>query len=55
MQATCLYLSQCHQHDPSAGPVEPYGGRGGIGANIPEVTWTYGVVNYTMFKFTTIL
>ena len=36
---------------PSAGPVRSFGGGGGIGANIPGTTWTYGVVNYTMFKF----
>lgn len=36
---------------PSAGPVESFGGGGGIGPNIPGTTWTYGVVNYTMFKF----
>jgi hypothetical protein len=36
---------------PSAGPVESFGGGGGIGANIPGTTWAYGVVNYTMFKF----
>jgi len=35
---------------PSAGPVKPFGGGGGIGANIPGFSWTYGVVNYTMFK-----
>ena len=35
---------------PSAGPVKPFGGGGGIGANIPGTTWTYGVVNYTMFE-----
>ncbi len=36
---------------PSAGPAESFGGGGGIGPNIPGTTWTYGVVNYTMFKF----
>lgn len=36
---------------PSAGPVKSFGGGGGIGANIPGVTWTYGIVNFTMFKF----
>jgi hypothetical protein len=41
------------QHDavlggtPSAGPVEPYGGGGGIGASIPGYTFTFGVLNYT--------
>ncbi|HEY4831552.1 MAG TPA: outer membrane beta-barrel protein [Waddliaceae bacterium] len=37
---------------PSAGPAESFGGGGGIGADIPRTTFTYGVVNYTMFKFT---
>lgn len=36
---------------PSAGPVKSFGGGGGIGANIPGTTLTYGMVNYTMFKF----
>lgn len=36
---------------PSAGPAKSYGGGGGIGPNIPGTTWTYGVVNYTMYKF----
>jgi hypothetical protein len=36
---------------PSAGPVKSYGGGGGIGADIPGTTWTYGILNYTMFKF----
>lgn len=36
---------------PSAGPAKSFGGGGGIGPNIPGTTWTYGVVNYTMFKF----
>lgn len=35
---------------PSAGPVKPFGGGGGIGNNIPGFTWTYGVVNYTLFE-----
>lgn len=35
---------------PSAGPIEPFGGGGGIGPNIPGTTLTYGVVNFTMFK-----
>ena len=33
---------------PSAGPVKPFGGGGGIGPNIPGTTLTYGVVNFTM-------
>lgn len=37
---------------PSAGPVRRFGGGGGIGADIPGTTLTYGVLNYTMFKFT---
>jgi len=36
---------------PSAGPVKSFGGGGGIGANIPGMTLTFGAVNYTMFKF----
>lgn len=35
---------------PSAGPVKSFGGGGGIGPNIPGTTWTYGVVNFTLFK-----
>lgn len=37
---------------PSAGPARSFGGGGGIGADIPGTTLTYGVVNYTLFKFT---
>jgi hypothetical protein len=36
---------------PSAGPAKSFGGGGGIGANIPGTTSTFGAVNYTMFKF----
>jgi Putative beta-barrel porin-2, OmpL-like. bbp2 len=36
---------------PSIGPVEPFGGGGGIGANIPGTTLTYGVLNYTLIAF----
>ncbi len=35
---------------PSAGPVEPFGGGGGIGAFIPGITYTYGVLNYTVWQ-----
>lgn len=35
---------------PSAGPKRPYGGGGGIGPTIPGTTWTYGLVNYFLFK-----
>jgi hypothetical protein len=35
---------------PSIGPVRYFGGGGGIGPKIPGTTWTYGVVNYTMFE-----
>lgn len=35
---------------PSIGPVRPWGGGGGIGKDIPGSTYTYGAVNYTMFK-----
>lgn len=34
---------------PSIGPVESFGGGGGIGADIPGTTLTFGAVNYTMF------
>lgn len=37
---------------PSAGPIKSFGGGGGIGANISGTTLTYGLVNFTMFKFT---
>jgi len=37
---------------PSAGPVQPFGGGGGIGMLIPGYTQSYGVLNYTMFAFT---
>jgi hypothetical protein len=33
----------------SIGPPKPYGGGGGIGANLPGTSLTYGTVNYTMF------
>jgi hypothetical protein len=32
---------------PSAGPTKPFGGGGGIGADIPGLTLTFGVVNFT--------
>jgi len=35
---------------PSIGPVRSFGGGGGIGADIPGLSKTYGVVNYTMYK-----
>ena len=35
---------------PSAGPVRSFGGGGGIGPDIPGSCYTYGLVNYTMFK-----
>ena len=35
---------------PSIGPVRSFGGGGGIGADLPGLSWTYGVVNYTMFQ-----
>jgi hypothetical protein len=31
----------------SNGPVRPWGGGGGIGADIPGLTFTFGVLNYT--------
>jgi hypothetical protein len=33
----------------SIGPAKPFGGGGGIGADIPGTSLVYGVVNYTMF------
>lgn len=36
---------------PSIGPRRSFGGGGGIGANIPGITQTFGVVNFTMFAF----
>jgi putative OmpL-like beta-barrel porin-2 len=35
---------------PSVGPLEPFGGGGGIGADIPGTTLTYGVLNYTTIE-----
>jgi hypothetical protein len=35
---------------PSLGPVEPFGGGGGLGAPLPGLSLTYGTVNYTMFS-----
>jgi hypothetical protein len=35
---------------PSIGPLRSWGGGGGIGAPIPGVSRTYGVVNYTMLQ-----
>lgn len=37
---------------PSIGPVEPFGGGGGIGADIPGTTLTFGVLNYTLIVLT---
>ncbi len=35
---------------PSIGPVRWFGGGGGIGKPIPGTSWTYGILNYTMFQ-----
>jgi hypothetical protein len=35
---------------PSLGPVQPFGGGGGIGPDIPGTTLTFGVVNFTLFQ-----
>jgi hypothetical protein len=35
---------------PSIGPVEPFGGGGGIGPDISGTTLTYGVVNFSIFQ-----
>jgi Putative beta-barrel porin-2, OmpL-like. bbp2 len=34
---------------PSIGPVRSFGGGGGIGADIPGLSKTYGILNYTMY------
>ncbi len=34
----------------SIGPVRWFGGGGGIGKPIPGTSWTYGILNYTMFQ-----
>jgi hypothetical protein len=36
----------------SIGPAKPFGGGGGIGADIPGTTLTFGVLNYTMIELT---
>jgi hypothetical protein len=35
---------------PSIGPIRPWGGGGGIGADIPGTTLTFGVLNYTVWE-----
>lgn len=35
---------------PSAGPVRSFGGGGGIGPDIPGMSKTYGLLNFTMFE-----
>ena len=35
---------------PSLGPVMPFGGGGGDGQLLPGMSYTYGVLNYTMFE-----
>ncbi len=35
---------------PSLGPVRSFGGGGGIGADIPGTTWSYGLLNYSMLR-----
>jgi len=35
---------------PSLGPVRDFGGGGGIGADIPGTTFTYGLLNYSLFR-----
>jgi hypothetical protein len=37
---------------PSLGPIEPFGSGGGIGADIPGTTLTFGVVNFTLLQLT---
>jgi hypothetical protein len=35
---------------PSIGPLRSFGGGGGIGADIPGTTYTFGVLNYTVLQ-----
>jgi hypothetical protein len=35
---------------PSLGPVRSFGGGGGLGADIPGTTFSYGLLNYTMVR-----
>jgi hypothetical protein len=35
---------------PSIGPPEPFGGGGGIGPDIPGITYDFGVVNFTVLQ-----
>jgi hypothetical protein len=35
---------------PSIGPTKPFGGGGGIGPDIPGFTFTFGVLNYTVYQ-----
>jgi hypothetical protein len=35
---------------PSIGPTEPFGGGGGIGADIPGTTLAFGVLNFTVYQ-----
>ena len=35
---------------PSLGPVRGFGGGGGLGADIPGTTFSYGLLNYTMVR-----
>ena len=37
---------------PSLGPIEPWGGGGGDGTLLPGASYTYGLLNYTMFGLT---
>jgi hypothetical protein len=37
---------------PSLGPTKPYGGGGGIGADIPGLTLDFGAVNFTILQLT---
>lgn len=37
---------------PSLGPVRSFGGGGGLGTDIPGTTFSYGLLNYTMMRWT---
>jgi hypothetical protein len=37
---------------PSIGPTQPFGGGGGIGADIPGITYAFGAVNFTVVGLT---
>jgi len=44
---------QCWAERQASVRVKSYGGGGGIGAQIPGTSLTYGLLNYTMFQIST--